>query len=276
MKKMKLQVAKALTKILTPMVRILLRYEISHSEFSEIAKRSYVEGANKYFSIPNRKKTYARVAVLTGLNLKEVRRISTSAEEEMLETRGPINRANQVISGWIRDSDFLDDNKKPKILPLKGETISFEELVSRYSGDITARAILDELLRVGAVIKPDKNTVELVQEAFIPKKSDIEMIDMIARHNSDLMNTGIHNLLHESKDARFQRQVIYTEVPEHIMEEFRLYSSEKSLDLLKDFDRWLAEKTKEVVTDPAKPTGRVGVGVYYFRDDDEGEENDLL
>lgn len=263
MGELKLNVAKAIVKVLNSIVRILLRYEISHSEFSEMAKRSYVDVAYKHFSIPGRKKTYARVAVLTGLNLKEVRRISNASEDEMLLTNGPINRAKQVLSGWIRDSDFLDENKNPKILSLKHTDISFETLVGRYSGDITSRAILDELIRVGAAEKVDSDFVKLKQEALIPKKSEQDMINIIAQHNSDLMNTGIYNLKCDALDSRFQRQVTYTDVPESVMEEFRLYSSEKSMALLVDFDRWLAEHSNK---DTKETTGRVGVGIYYFKE----------
>lgn len=267
MKDIKHTVANSVLRVLKPLVRLLLRHEISHSEFSELAKRAYVDVAYHYFSIPNRKKTYARVAVLTGLNLKEVRRVSTAEDDALLETKGPVNRAKQVVSGWLRDEDFIDEEGKPKVLPLKGGVACFEELVMRYSGNITSRAILDELLRVGAVLKTEEDTLELVQEGLIPKKSEQDMVDIITQHNSDLMNTGLYNLTHEKDAARFQRQVAYTNVPESVIEEFRLYSSEKSLELLKDFDRWLAEKSKEENVDPNEETGRVGVGVYYFRNE---------
>ena len=270
MTKFKLNLARAIIKILNPLVRILLRHEISHNEFCEIAKRSYVDMANEHFSIPNRKKTYARVAVLTGLNLKEVKRISTSSESEMLTTKGPVNRAKQVISGWMRDPDFIDEKGHPKILSLKDDSFNFEELVSRYSGDITSRAVLDELLRVGAVEKLEDNAIKLVKEGLIPNKSEEAMINIIAQHNSDLMDTGVFNLTHESDEARFQRQVTYTGVPESVMEEFRLYSSEKSLTLLKDFDKWLAENSNKKTNNDNESTGRVGVGVYYFKNNKEG------
>jgi len=265
----KKSLVRAIIKVLNPLVRILLRNNISFSEFTELAKRSYVGVAYKYFSLPNRKKTYARVAVITGLNLKEVNRISKIEDDALPQTKGPLNRANQVISGWIRDAEFLDENQQPNALVLRDAKDSFEELVRRYSGDITARAILDELLRVGAVIKPDNETVKLVQKGFIPQKSEFEKIQVIAKHASDLMNTGVYNMTQEQKDARFQRQVTYRNVPESVMEEFRHYSHEKSIELLVDFDRWLAEKTKDDVIDDDEPTGRVGVGIYYFKNEEE-------
>lgn len=72
-----------------------------------------------------------------------------------------LNRAVRVITGWVRDPDFLDEDLQPKELPLRNGTTSFEHLVARYSGGITVRAILDELIRVGAVIKLEKSKVKL-------------------------------------------------------------------------------------------------------------------
>ena len=62
----KIALAKATLKILKPLIQILMRHDISHGEFSELAKRAYVEVAFKHFSIPSRKTTNSRVAVLTG------------------------------------------------------------------------------------------------------------------------------------------------------------------------------------------------------------------
>ena len=267
MESIKITLAKAVTKMLQPMARLLLRYEVSHSEFAELARRAYVDVAYKYFSIPNRKQTYSRVAVLTGLSRKEVVRLSQVDDERPVLEKGPLNRANRVISGWLRDKDFLDDNNEPKDLVLRGEGATFEELVARYSGDITARAILDELTRVGAVTKLDKETVRLTHHGFIPGKSEPAKIDVLSTHTSDLLSTAVHNLTHDEKDARFQRQVTYSDIPESVIEEFKQYSHDKSLDLLRDFDRWLAEKKRTVKPEPEENTGRVGVGIYYFKNE---------
>lgn len=260
---------RAVIKMLTPLARILLRNEVSHSEFVELSKRAYVIAASKYYSIPNRKNTFARVAVITGLNLKEVRRLTNLDHDALPETKGPLNRANQVIGGWLADKDFVDENNNPKILPLRNSPNSFDELVLRYSGNITARAVLDELLRVGAVIKPDDATVKLVQQGFIPHKSETESIKILAKHVSDLMNTGVHNISHVQEDAYFQRQVTYEELPESVIEEFRKYSNEKSIALLKDFDKWLSEKKSAVDPSSDEAKGRVGVGIYYFKNEEE-------
>lgn len=256
--------------MLIPLTRILLRYDISHSEFSELAKRSYIAAVYRYFSIANRKQTYSRASVLTGLNRKEVVRLANLSDEEISPPRGPVNRAAQVIGGWLSDADFLEQGR-PRILPLKGAG-SFESLVARYSGDLTARAILDELVRVGAVRKVDKKTVKLSSHGYIPTASDPEKIEIFTTHVADLLNTISHNLTCDIGDARFQRQVTYKDVPQSVIDEFQKYSQEKSLALLLDFNQWLADRTQNMNSVHDGPTGRVGVGIYFLKDDN-GEED---
>jgi len=264
-------VAKAIFKILQPIVRILLRYEISHSEFNELAKRSYIDVANKYFSIPKRKKTYSRVAVLTGLSRKEVVRLSQIEEDELPATKGPLNRATRVISGWLRDPDFLDADDKPLDLPLRDAAVSFDELVLRYSGDISARAILDELRRVGAVTQLDNQLVRLNQYGYVPQDSELEKVDVSAMCVTDLLNTVVCNIQSENYQTKFQRQVTYHNMPESVIKEFQQYSHEKSLALLIDFDHWLADKKTTVKPKEGETVGRVGVGIYFFQNNKDGE-----
>jgi hypothetical protein len=271
MESIKIALSKAVIRMLKPLVRILLHYDIPHGEFSELAKRSYVDVANRYFSLPNRKKTYSRVAVLTGLSRKEVVRVAKINDDEPPTKKSPLNRAARVISGWLRDPDFLDERNEPKTISLKGGSGSFEELVYRYSGDITARAILDELVRVGAVKKIDNDTVKLAHHGYVPEESDPEKIDVLSTCVADLLSTAVHNLNHEANDARFQREVIYSEIPQHVIAEFQQYSHDKSLALLLDLNKWLAEKKRTEKPEPDESTGRVGVGIYYFENDNEGE-----
>jgi len=272
MKDIKIVLTKAVTRMLHPLVRLLLKYEIPHSEFSELARRVYVDVAYEHFSIPNRKQTYSRVSVITGLSRKEVVRINNVGEEGGSSKKPTINRAARVVNGWIQDPDFLDENGEPKILSLRGEVASFEALAMRFSGDITGRAILDELLRLGTVTKPSKNSVELLHHGFLPRESNTEMIKIFSTHAADLMSSALHNMEQNSRnDPRFQRQVTYHDIPEDIAEEFQQYSQEKSKQLLLDFNQWLATKKKDIEPHSTEKTARIGVGVYFFKNDKLGE-----
>jgi len=261
-------------RILRPLIRILMRYEISHREFAEIAKQAYVDVANNHFALPNRKSTYTRVAVLTGLSRKEVMRLSKTDPDALPTSGRSLNRATVVIGGWLRDPAFLNTDNTPKRLPLQGEQASFETLVTRYSGNVTVRAILDELERINAVRISSDGTVELISKGYVPQHDPSKKIDIISSSAADLLETAVFNLDHDNDQARFQRRVVYDFVPEHLVESFKQYSNKKSQDLLLDYNQWLAEHRQQIPADQQGPVKRVGVGIYYFENKNllEGEE----
>ncbi|MFV1982908.1 MAG: DUF6502 family protein [Thiohalomonadales bacterium] len=267
METLKKTLSQAVIRMLNPIVRMLLHYNVSHSEFTELAKRSYVNVAFKYFSIAKRKKTNSRVSVITGLSRQEVVRISEISSDEEPETKGPLNRARRVIGGWLSDADFLDEDNEPKILPLRGDAISFNELAVRYSGGITARAILDELIRVGSVEKIDKEHVKLKHHGFVPNDSDIEVLKVISKNVRDHIDAAIHNLI-EKEDLRFERQLTYVDMPDSIIDEFKKLSHKKSSVLLVELNKWLAEKKKNMKLEKDESLSRVGIGIYYIKSDE--------
>jgi len=273
MDNIKKALSSAIGRILDPLIHLLLQFDISHSEFAELARRSYVRVAFKHFAIPGRKKTNSRVAVITGLSRQEVVRLSQLAQDDLPQTKGPLNRATRVIGGWLHDLDFCDDKHNPKVLPLRDAPFSFDELVARYSGGITARAILDELIRVGAVAKVDKEQVQLLNQSYVPSNDKVELVDLVTTHTSDMLSTVIHNLSSAPEERRFQRQVTYRDIPEQYHQEFQQLCYEKSLAMLLELNHWLAEKKKIAQSEKKTTSTRIGLGIYYFKK--ELDEDDL-
>lgn len=259
----------AVSKILRPIVRLLLRHGISHSEFTEISKQVFIDVAYNDFAIPNRKKTVSRAAVITGLSRKEVLRVLNT---DNFDEKKTVNRASRVVGGWLQDEEFRDQQGAPLTLPLKGEHASFETLVKKYSGDITSRAVLDELVRIGSVQKT-KTTVELVTQGYIPQDSEIDQLGIGAISAADLLHTINANLEH--KDAkRFQRQLLYTDLPESVRREFQTLSAKKSLALLIELNEWLGHKKRNLTdNEKSEPLGRTGLGIYFIENDVEGDND---
>lgn len=263
----KKSLAMATIRILRPLIRVLLRHEISHREFSEFAKQAYIDVAYKHFSIPNRKSTYSRIAVLTGLSRKEVTRLVTKSDEVPPSLKRSLNRASAIIAAWLQDAEFVDKDKQPKVLPLRGEQGSFEQLVVRYGGNVTTGSVLDELERIDAIQRPTPDTVQLCSKGYIPLKDLSKQIDITAMSATDLLNTAVHNMEADETDARFQRQVVYYQVPESLAEKFKQYSDEKSMQLLLDYNQWLASHLKQCSKEKDVASKRLGVGIYYFEND---------
>jgi len=256
------KLTKAILCLLRPIIRILIRNEVSHAEFAELARLAYVQEAYKRFSIPGKKMTYARVSVLTGLNRKEVVRLKKLDDEEAPPLQAQPNRAVRVVNGWTTDSDF-SDRGKAKDLSLNGEDHSFRCLVERYSGDISMGAVLDELKRAGVVEISKAERVKLVTKGYIPHDDELKKIEILSICVADLLDSAIHNLENTDQRPRFQRQVVYHNVPDDLAAAFEVISEKDSQELLQRLNTYLSEKLEKDI--PQSSSGRrVGLGVYFI------------
>jgi len=247
---------------------LLLRHSVSFNAFADMAKRVYVDVALKDFSLPGKKPTESRVAVLSGLTRKEVHRILADPVLDGAEGFERYNRATRVLTGWARDAEFLDSRGRPRPLDLDGPG-SFAMLVKRYSGDMPARAVLDELIRVGAVERLEDARLQLVTHGYVPQHSAIDKLGILGRDVADLIDTIDHNLQHGADDPRFQRKVMYAAIPADALPAFRKLSAAQAQALLEKLDRWLAEHDVAPIARKdveAAERARVGLGIYYFEE----------
>jgi hypothetical protein len=256
----------AIVTLLRPLVRILLRNGVPFGAFSDLAKRVYVDVATEEFDIPGRKQSKSRVAILTGLSRKEVLRVKRLPPPDDQGAAERYNRAARVLGGWIRDRRYADKYGDPAVLPLEGEGATFADLVKRYSGDAPARAILDELIRVGAVERLETGHVRPVERAYVPKGGEADKIAIMGTDVSDLVATIDHNI--RLPDRTFFQH----NLPEEALPDLRMQSAGRAQMLLEALDRLMSQQDRDVNPE-AGGTGRkrAGVGIYYFEGDMEGE-----
>ncbi len=263
----------ATLRLLRPLVRILLRNNVSHRTFAELAKLVYVEVANAEFGIAGKRQTTSRIAILSGLTRKEVQRLLAHPPDTESVTEEEYHRASRVITGWVRDPDFGDGKGHPHPLRMEGKRASFRVLVKRYSGDIPVRALLDELLRVGAVKQLKDGRICLLSRGYIPQKGPVEKLQVLGSDTADLIATIDHNMYQKPTKPRFQRKVMYDNVPVEAAKEFKILAAAQGQELLEAIDRWLSHRDRDV--NPAsKGTGRVrvGLGIYHFEEQLESDQ----
>jgi hypothetical protein len=264
----------AIAHLLRPLFRVLLRHQMSFHAFEALAKRVYVDVAIRDFGIPNKKPSISRASILSGLTRKEVQRlVNEPLDPEAVEAER-YNRAARVLTAWTRDPDFLDAAGEPRALEPHDGDAGFAALVKRHSGDVPVRAVLDELLRVGAVRRRDDGRLALVARAYVPQRSPIDKIAILGADVADLIDTIDHNIEHGDTDPRFQRKVMYRQVPVAALAEFRKLSAAQAQTLLERLDRWLSERSDSDASSRL-PKARVGMGIYYFEerlDPAEGKE----
>ena len=260
----------AIERLLRPLIRILLRNGTSFDAFADLAKHMYVEVGMHEFGIPGKKQTISRVSILSGLSRKEVQRVMGQHDSAEADARARYNRAARVIAGWVRDRDFTDAAGNPLALTQEDGKTSFSELVKRHSGDVPARAVLDELLRVGVVEHLEDGRIRLLSRAYVPRTSDLDKLEILGADVSDLIYTIDHNLQHGADDPFFQRKVMYDNLPVEAIGAFRTLSAEQAQVLLEKMDQWLSKHDRDV-SPSVEGTGRMraGIGIYYFQEDFE-------
>jgi hypothetical protein len=262
----------AITQVLRPLFRVLLRHNVSFGEFEELAKRAYIDVVIRDFGIPGKKPSISRASILSGMTRKEVQRLLGTPEETIAVDRERYNRAARVLTAWTRDPDFVDARGEPQPLDPQDGKASFAELVRRHSGDVPVRAVLDELLRVGAVRKRDDGKLDLVVRAYVPQRSAVDKLEILGADVADLIGTIDHNIEHGNTDPRFQRKVMYRNVPLAALDEFRRLGGEQAQALLEQLDKWLAERIEQDSSDPTpQPRARAGMGIFYFEQRHEAD-----
>lgn len=257
--------------LLRPLVRILLRNNVSHRTFADLAKRVYVEVANAEFAIHGKKQTVSRIAILSGLTRKEVQRLLRPTDSKSIADE-EYHRGSRVITGWLRDPKYGDGKGHPRPLLMDGRGASFSALVKTYSGDIPVRAVLDELSRVGAVKQLKDGRICLVSRGYIPQKSSADKLQVLGTDTADLIATIDHNVYLKPFRPRFQRKVMYDNVPIEAAKEFRTVAAAEGQELLEKLDRWLSYRDRDI--NPAsKGNGRVrvGLGIFHFEEQEQSE-----
>jgi hypothetical protein len=256
--------SQAVSRLLRPIVRMLLRNAMPFAAFEALAKRVYVEVAFEEFAIPGKRPTISRASVLSGLTRKEVQRLVNERAHDDGERPDFHNRAMRVLTAWVRDPSYHGTNGEPRALDAEG-AVSFSTLVKRHSGDMPPGAVMDELLRVGAIRREANGQLALAQRAYVPADGEIEKLAMLGTDVTDLIETIDHNVEHGAQDPRFQRKVMYADMSVATIPAFRKVSAAKAQALLEHLDAWLAKRAARQDDDSdAAPRARIGLGIFYF------------
>jgi hypothetical protein len=260
----------AILKLLRPLVRLMLRNGLTYGDFADLSKWVFMDVAAQEFSIPGRKQSISRVSVITGLTRKEVSRLQKITTPDDSAIAHQYNRAARVISGWLRDKAFHDNQGQPADLHFDTGKHNFSELVRRHSGDVPPRAILDELLRVGTVATNEDGRIHLLTDGFVPRTGEKDKLHILGTDVQFLLSTIDYNLQQKTQTPRFQRKVAYNNLPVEALPAFRELSAERAQALLIELDRYLSKHDRDL-NPQVKGTGRkeAGLGIYYFEQDYE-------
>lgn len=257
-----------LRKILTAIIRTLVRNGMSYGEFDQIARKCFVDVGFKDFAPEKKKQTVSNVAILTGLNRKEVKKLHELDSDGGAAEGKQYNRVVRVIGGWINDPRFLRKDGNPRDLDYEGQD-SFSELVKQYSGDMPVAAMQKVLTRSANIGFTDDNKVRLLSHAYLPSDDPVEKLTILGTDTSQLIETIDFNLTALEEDLRFQRKASNPQVSAESIPEIKQFLQRKGQAFLEEVDLYLSqhESSKD-------PNVELSVSVFYHESDGENQEDE--
>lgn len=220
--------------------------------------------AARHFGIKGRPTNTSRIAVLTGLDRKQIKAIRDSLDADTPPEAQTTDRISRLLSGWYQDPDFSDGNNEPLLVQEKGE-ISFAELAKRYGGDIPPGALLKELIRSGTVIKTEAGLLQPATRTYIPAGNRDLSLQRATSVINDMGETLCHNLFDckTDKGRHFERRASNINIPTSKVPAFKAFMATKGQAFLEELDAWLSDN--EAATESERvDTVRLGAGVYWI------------
>ncbi|MCF8209795.1 MAG: DUF6502 family protein [Rhodoferax sp.] len=190
--------AQAVAAVLMPLARLMIDHSLQLTDVVELLKQALVIEAADSFGLTDKGSSDTRIALLTGVHRKDVRRLRDAQTAPSLASP-MVSVAASVVARWISEPRFLNADQTARALartPLRsapGEP-DFTTLVAEVSRDVGARAVLDELARLGVVRLDDEGYVQLVSNAFVPREGLQASFQFLAANVSSHLAAATHNL----------------------------------------------------------------------------------
>jgi len=263
------QILGAILLVLRPLAKALLQVGVGYREFSEIAKIAFVETATKEYGLRGRPTNISRVAVMTGLTRKEVRRVRDKTEDSEHTVVMKTTPVSQVLHRWYTDTEFLNEKGAPNALAFDGDGVTFTLLVKKYGGDVPAGAMRTELRRIDGLRETDDGLL-------VPTKRivyNIDLHDRLIGGLAGILHPAALNLAHNlDADDDSDRWANMAATSKYVRESDRgrimRISSDRMNEFVESIDDTYA--AYEALYENERRPGderAIGVAVFYFEED---------
>lgn len=193
-------------RLLRPLVRLLVRQGVHFPAFSQAMKPLFVEAARQELGRNGMQTTDSALSLMSGVHRHDVRAFRRDGGPAARSLSPSLSFAGEVIARWMSDRRWAPRGR-PRVLPRQGAELSFGTLVASISSDVRPSAVLDELLRLGAVTESDAG-IALAEAGFAPRQNWTEMAAAFADNLHDHAAAAAANL---QGDANFLEQAVYVD-----------------------------------------------------------------
>lgn len=257
----------AFRRVLRPLIRILIRSGVRYDEFLELVRGVYVESAIRDGLGDGIKPTRAKVSLSTGVPRRDVDRFIDNDGALPGAPRTLTKILSEVLNRWHTDPLYVGPYGIPLELEVRSQrNRSFVELVASVNPQVSAQDVLEELVRLRAVIWSGDTHLRVISRAFIPiEEMSPAQIEFFGNALTRLAGTLQYNLDGTNTEKRLERSVIANKgLPKEVVPVFQKHAREKVSELLIELDNWISPYAGHV--EPDGQIERVGVAVFQFVD----------
>jgi len=198
MSKAQKRVLNVIRRLFIPIARLLIHFNVDCRQSIEMLKSAFVEVARSDYGIRERKTNISRVALLTGLTRKEVRRLVDRIERDATADEIEETPLQRLLSAWSREAKTASG--KPANIDFDGTEKSIEGLKHHISVDLPAGAIRYELLRVGAIKETKSGKFRMERGRLLTDRKAEELCQTIRMIEAAALNVA-RNVIEERKEA---------------------------------------------------------------------------
>lgn len=255
----------AATEALRPFAKRLLARGVPFGALERRLRALVVEVAERDFALEGREATDSRIALLTGINRKEVRRLRAGSTAAAPNHFG-INHVTSLVSRWTTDPQTADAAGRPRALPYRADRgPSFMRLARAVTSDLAPGVLLEQLVASGAgELRPD-GMVALRAPALVARAGSAEAMQILGEDPAELIETMLRNVLGEDAGPLLQRKVAFDNLGSDAAARVRADLRREGERFLGRMERLLARYDRD--RNPKAPGGDrhyAGIGVYAF------------
>jgi hypothetical protein len=267
--------------LLKPLVRMALKNGVLFPEFSTALKQAYLD-------VASRQNRSARIAV-TGEGMFVMTGIAAAEADTLLHANAtpsidvdaelPLPR---ILNAWHTDARFTGPYGVLRDLEFTSGTSrsaqskgndSFTDLVQAYFPEISPKALLDQLLRVGCVKDVGNGFYRAVRRSYVPDPLTEDNIRLVAQLAHNFLESLEVNIRPESIGEKgLVQRFVYSDIglSGAALSRFGTHVRERGQVFADEIDDWLTGIQENKDNQGRFMTG-VGYYQYVVNDDDELE-----
>jgi len=187
----------ALQTLMQPLAALAVARGMPFGTVEEMLKTAFVDAARMAHPNASANRLVSRISTVTGLNRREVTRLTKTNGRDVRSR--PVRRspATQVFTRWAAEPSLKTANGSPLPLRRQGPAPSFEELARSVNQDVHPRSLLEELCRLG-LVRLDGETVHLVRDRFVPEGDAERLLGLLGSNVGDHFKAAVANVLSDS------------------------------------------------------------------------------